>query len=108
MPSTFPYIFRPVHDECLQLTNDLGNVVSDYQIASVLKKAFSNLFPSHSISLLPPLLSSDFFSDRPYFIDYSTVVGINNYLKISSSLGIDDMNSKRFRSTKLAPGPFLA
>lgn len=68
---------------------------------------FSKVFSrSDLITVSPPVSSISFLMD-PILIDYDGLVNIIKSLKVSSSCGIDSINSKILRNTNLTSSLFL-
>lgn len=101
-PHHFWNVFRLIHNISLRLISVLGDVVPNHQSASILNKVFSYVFSSPSILPLQSLVSCDFFPMNPIVIDFDGIVNIINSLKISSSGGMDDINSKILCNTTSA------
>lgn len=106
-PRRFWNVVNPNQEFFIKLISDLGDIVPDTQCAAVLNNVFSNVFTLPVNACPTPLPPSDYFPMDPIFIDFNGVANIINCLKISSSCGIDNINSKLLRNTNLSSSLFL-
>lgn len=106
-PQRFWNVVRP-KDECsLQLVSNSGDPVPVNLCANVLNDVFSKVFSRSDLITVSPPVSSISFPMDPILIDYDGIVNIIKSLKVSSSCGIDSINSKILRNTNLTSSLFL-
>lgn len=85
----------------ISLTSSDGIIVEPAQCASVLNDVFVRSFSALSNTYVPPLTSRNFLPMDPIFIDVIGVSKVIDVLKCSSAAGVDGINSKFLKSTKM-------
>lgn len=98
-PRKFFEIINPHPTQSTNFTDDAGRPVSDVDCANIFNSAFGSVFtketdlsfymPTSTIELLMP----------PITFSVSGIISIINNLKLSSSAGVDNINSKFLKNT---------
>lgn len=107
-PKKFWNIVNPKQDRTISVFNDAGEPVSSAQGAVLLNEVFSRAFSlSTSVHDVRNVLEYDFPVMFPIVFEPCGIMKIIESLKKSSSCGIDNINSKFLKKTKVYSSLFL-
>lgn len=106
-PKKFWKIINPSTSSPLQFTDNSGHNLSDHQSALSLNNLFSSVFTEENLSNIPVPRQSLHTPMGPITFDYAGVLKAIENLKLSSSSGDDQINSKVLINTKHISAAFL-
>lgn len=107
-PRKFWSVICPRDDTSIQLSDPSGGIVPSDTCASVLNTYFSSVFTSDVGMTNPYVVNYTFPSMEEIIINPSGIVKLIDSLKLSSSSGLDNINSKILKNTKHVSSLILA
>lgn len=107
-PSKFWKTVKPRKKKNISLTNSDGQPVRCEECCIALNDFFVTSFSSCSASALPQMPSRDFLPMYPVTVDAVGVQNLIHKLKLSSSCGVDEINSKFLKNTALYSSIYLS
>lgn len=100
-PRQFWNVVNPCEKPGVRLTNSDGEEIPERECASALNEMFVDSFSSPNVLDYPDLLPSNFCTMDSITIECGGIVKIIDGLKLSSSSGTDNINSKFLKNTKM-------
>lgn len=99
-PKKFWKTISPIDTPVLvSLLDNTGAPVIEEECPLIFNNYFSSVFTQEDHSTTPPLVDADYQYMSPIEISVSGIAALINNLKISTSAGIDDINTKILKST---------
>lgn len=99
-PRKFWQIINPQETRALTLTTETGEEMGDVECADLFNIAFSSVFTNETDPPLPMPCSSSSLPMPPVTFFPSGILSIIEKIKLSSSAGVDEINSKLLKNTK--------
>lgn len=106
-PQRFWKIINPNASSEIHLTDSSSTAVQSNQCADMLNSYFTSVFTSEDMTNIPPSTLSDLPQMPPFRISQEGIVKLVDNCKLSSACGIDGINSKVLKNTKLESAKFL-
>lgn len=108
-PKKFWHVVNPKDTRTIVLTNDMGQTISDCECADIFNRAFSTVFAKECDLPANAFISSFTAStmDPVSFFADGISSRIEN-IKLTSSAGIDEINSKFLKNTKHISAAYLS
>ncbi|KAM7303245.1 reverse transcriptase family protein [Ixodes scapularis] len=100
-PKQFWNLVNPADKHLIQLKNSGGEVISGEDCAMTFNESFISVFSDFLGANHPVLPSSDFLPMLPIVFDPPGIVKIIENLKLSSASGVDEINAKFLKNTKM-------
>lgn len=94
-------------DKVILLYDSDGIVMSNDDSAKVLNEVFVQSFSRDVSCSIVTYPNHDFFPMDPLVFDFDGIVKLIDNLKVSSSCGIDNINTKFLKNTKIYSAIFL-
>lgn len=99
-PKQFWNIINKKTQSTITLKTANGDCIASDECLNLLNSTFADSFSTDSMHDFPSLESADYLPMDPLFLDYVGAVRIIDKLKLSSSAGVDGINSKFLKNTK--------
>lgn len=107
-PRKFWQIANPSFQHFINLSDDDDNPLPDNQCEDIFSNAFASVLTYDSSNILPLSHALNYLPMPDITVTTSQIVNIIDVLKVSSSAGLDNINSKVLMSTKHVSALFLS
>lgn len=106
-PKQFWQVLNPTHPSDIKLTNDSHETVTDHDCAEIFNEAFASVFTTElDMPSQSPSFSVETFMPAVTFFEEG-ISSIIHKLKLSSSAGMDSINSKLLKNVKSTCAAYL-